>query len=207
MKRLLLVCGIVLGWNGPALADHHHGCCAGCGCNQGLRKVCRWVCEEVEEKAPGFACECEDVVVPGKSPFCVQEVCVDPCQDSTPHLFGRLHHKLVWGPPSECCVKTVKVLVRKDKTVKKKVWKPIVETVCDTCCNNCTAGGSPPGVNGGDMPPAIDKRLPDDNPIAPHGESGALMPPMPPGPAGRETSFRRGINSLMSTFAPVNGQR
>ena len=45
------------------------------------------------------------------------------------------------GLPCGCCVKTVKLLVRTEKTVKKKVWKPVIETVCANCRNNCAGGG------------------------------------------------------------------
>ncbi len=141
MNRLLLGLGVVLAACGPALAGGHPGCCADCGCNRGLKKVCRWVCKEVEVKEPAWDCKCEDVVIPGKSPFCIQEACDS---DERGHLLfgGRLHHKKLWGPPSGSCVKTVTLLMPTEKTVKKKVWKPVVETVCDTCCNKGTASGA-----------------------------------------------------------------
>jgi hypothetical protein len=170
MKRLLLLLGVVLASSGSLYAGGHHGCCADCGCNHGLRKVCRWVCEEVEEKVPGWDCECEDIVIPGKSPFCIKddcdECCEDGCRGCATHLGGRLHQKKVWGPPRGCCVKTVNVLVRTEKTVKKKVWKPVVETVCDSCCHNCAAGGDSSDPNVGGAPIAEDRtrsRAPDSS--------------------------------------------
>lgn len=205
MKRLLLGLGILLTFAAPSLAGNHHGCCADCGCRQGLRKVCRWVCEEVEEKVPCWDCECEDVVIPGKSPFCIQEVCPDSCQDCAPHGHARSHHKKIWGPPCECCVKTVKVLVRTEKTIKKKVWKPVIEAVCNTCCSNCTAGG--PGGCADGAVPALDAAPPADPTIAPQNDPGAPPPPMPPASAGRETSLRRGFNALAPIFSPVSRKR
>lgn len=210
MKRLLLLLGVMLASSGPTFAGGHHGCCADCGCNHGLRKVCRWVCEEVEVKAPGWDCECEDVVIPGKSPFCIKDRCDecgdDACHGCAPHLGGRWHHKKEWGPPSGCCVKTVKVLVRADKTVKKKVWKPVVETVCDTCCKNCAAGGCAAGGYVDGPARATDNVPPSDPMVAPQDDRGAPMPPMPPVPPGRQTSLRRGLTALVPALAPVSRQ-
>jgi hypothetical protein len=108
---------------------------------------------------------------------------------------------VIFGAPCDCCVKTVKVLVRKDKTVKKKVWKPVIETVCDRCCNNCAAGSLPPGG----MPPTDGAPLPVEPAISPAGDSGALLPPLPSPKAS--ASWRRGVNSLLSAFAPTTRQR
>jgi hypothetical protein len=204
MKRLLLLLGVVLLASGPLYAGGHHGCCADCGCNHGLRKVCRWVCEEVEEKAPCWDCECEDIVIPGKSPFCIKEDCDDGCRDRALHFGGRLHQKKGWGPPSDCRVKTVNVLVRTEKTIKKKVWKPVVETVCDTCC---AAGGHWPGGCTDGPAPMLDGMCSAEPTVAPQGDSQAPLPPMPPVPTGQETSLRRGLSAIAPVFTPVSRKR
>src|SRR4029079_14807340 len=105
MKRLLLALGVVLVASGSTFAGGHHGCCADCGCNTGLRKVCRWVCEEVEVKVPGWDCERTDVVIPGKSPYCIKEECdsdgcEDGCRNCVAHLGGHSKHKNEWGAPN-----------------------------------------------------------------------------------------------------------
>jgi hypothetical protein len=208
MNRLLLFLFVVAA-SGQSYAGGHHSCCADCGCNHGLRKVCRWECEEVEVKVPGWDCECEDLVIPGKSPYCIKDdcdECCDPCNecchDCVKHLGGCLHHTKEWGAPCGCCVKTVKVLVKTEKTIKKKVWKPVIETVCDSCCaaggcanGSCTAA---PGMDGAPMDAAPT--------VAPEGDSP--MPPMPPVPSpASQASSRRGIKPLWSAFAPSNRRR
>ena len=204
MKRFFLLLSVVLISSGPALAGGHHGCCADCGCKHGLRKVCRWECEEVEEKVPAWDCECEDIVIPGKSPYCIQEQCPDPCQNCASRGHPRPHHKKLWGPPRDCCVKTVKALVPIEKTVKKKVLKPVIETVCDTCCaaSGCGPGGCVDGAV-----PALDQTPMSDPTIAPPADSRAPLPPMPPVPADRETSSRRGLNPMASFFNVVSKKR
>jgi hypothetical protein len=161
MKRLALLLFVVWAGGGHCLAGGHHGCCADCGCNQGLRKVCRWVCEEVEVKVPGWDCQCEDIVIPGKSQFCIKEECdacgecCDACgcgHQCVSHLGGHWNHKKEWGAPCNCCVKTVNVLVRTEKVVKKKIYKPVIETVCENCCNHCDAGGCAAGSHLEDAP-------------------------------------------------------
>jgi hypothetical protein len=212
MKRFLLVLSVVLATSSSSFAGGHHRCCADCGCTSGLRKVCRWECEVVEVTVPGWDCECEDLVIPGKSSYCIKDDCdecgdsCDCCRTCEKHLGGCLHHKKEWGPPCGCCVKTVKVLVRTEKTVKKKIWKPVIETVCDSCCNNgangsCASGGYPAGP----MPAATDMPPPAPT-LAPQDDTKAPMPPMPEASSGRPTS-RRGINSFLSAFAPSTPQR
>ena len=208
MKRLLLLLGVVLLTSRPLYAGGHHGCCADCGCNHGLRKVCRWVCEEVDVKVPGWDCECEDIVIPGKSPYCIKDdCCQDGCRDCVPHLGGRWNHKKEWGPPCGCCVKTVNLLVRTEKTVKKKVWKPVVETVCDTCCNNCAQGAYGPGGCAAGPAPALEGMPSAEPTVAPQDDSRAPMPPMPPVPQGQETSLRRGFRAIAPIFTPVSRKR
>jgi hypothetical protein len=172
-----------------------------------LRKVCRWVCEEVEEKVRAWDCECEDIVIPGKSPFCIQEICPDPCANCAPFGHARAHHKKIWGPPCDCHVKTVKALVPIEKTVKKKVWKPVIETVCDKCCHKAAAGGCGPAGCAGGTAPALDQAPMGDPTIAPPDGSRAPLPPMPPVPADRETSLRRGVNPMASFFNLVSKKR
>jgi hypothetical protein len=165
--------------------------------------VCRWECEEVEEKVPGWDCECEDIVIPGKSPFCIKDDCEECCDDCChrgAHFGGRLHHKKVWGPPCGCCVKTVKVLVRKEKTVKKLVYKPVIETVCDNCCNACGATGA--CASGAPMGPMDGGAAPT---MAPEGE--APMAPIPPPPVPDRQTSRRGINPFLSALLPASRQR
>ena len=104
MKRLMLLLGVVLIGGGPGYAYGDHGCCADCGCNQRLRKVCRWECEEVEVKVPGWDCECDEIVIPGKSPYCIKDDCEECCndcccRDCVSHLGGCLNHKKEWGAP------------------------------------------------------------------------------------------------------------
>jgi hypothetical protein len=195
MNRLALMLSVFLATSGAVLAGGHHECCADCGYQHGLRKVCRWVCEEVEEKVPAWECECEDVVIPGKSPFCIQEACADPCQDCVRHGHARWHLKKVWGPPCTCRVKTVKALMPIEKTVKKKVWKPVIETVCDTCC---AAGGCADGMVGAyGAPPTVNPMVaPQDNSVA-RGRA----------PGERETSLRRGFNAISPIFMPASRRR
>jgi hypothetical protein len=135
-------------------------------------------------------------VIPGKSPYCIQEDC--RCEKCAGHLHGHHHHKKVWGPPCDCCVKTVKVLVRTEKKVGKKVWKPVIETVCDTCCaaGRCAAGPVPVSD---DPPPAARTPATQDGSVAP-------LPPMPEASSPRPAS-RRGSKPLLSLFAPANWQR
>jgi hypothetical protein len=141
MKRLLYLVGVVLATCSPALAGDHSPCCAACGSHQGLRKVCRFVCEEVEVTEAGWDCQCEDIVIQGKSPFCRQSVCNcghKGCPHCTSRSAGLWHKKLIWGAPASCQIKTVKLLAPTEKAVKKKVWKPVIETVCSRCSGNHT---------------------------------------------------------------------
>jgi hypothetical protein len=197
MKQTLFVLCLVLAGSGSSFAGHH-GCCADCGCESGLRKVCRWECEEVEITEPGWDCECEDIVIPGKSAYCIEDDC--QCEKFAGHLHGRVHHKKVCGPPCDCCVKTVKVLVRTEKKVTKKIWKPVIETVCDRCCHNGAAAGPVAG-------PAAANGMPTKAPTPPpQGDTRVPMPPMPEALSVRPTS-RRISNPLMSFFGPAKGQR
>ena len=198
----LMVLLLVVAAAAQSYAGGHHSCCADCGCDHGLRKVCRWECEEVEVKVPCWDCECEDIAIPGKSPFCIKEECCDGCKEGCPncraHLGGHRRHTKEWGPPCDCRVKTVKVLVRTEKTIKKKVWKPVIETVCSNCCANGSCAQAPSGMEGAPMDVAPT--------MAPHGD--APMPPMPPAPApGSQTSSRRSIKPLWSAFMPTKPQR
>ena len=204
MNRLLLLLFVVAGAS-QCYAGGHHSCCADCGCNHGLRKICRWECEEVEVKVPGWDCECEDLVIPGKSPYCIkddcEECCDDCCKDCVAHLGGHWNHKKEWGAPCGCCVKTIKVLVKTEKVIKKKVWKPVIETVCDRCC---TAGGCANGSCAAGAPGMEAAPMDAAPTVAPQDE--APMPPMPPVPASQASS-RRAIKPLWSAFVPTNRKR
>jgi hypothetical protein len=231
MKRLLLVLCVVVGSSGQSFAVGH-GCCADCGCHHGLRKVCRWECEEVEVKVPAWDCECEDVVIPGKSSFCHKSDCgeccnggcngcCDSCADGctggcgcghcghacVSHLGACLHHKKEWGPPCSCHVRTINVLVRTEKTIKKKVWKPVIEEVCGNCCNNCGTGyGNGACAAGAPMEGAPMDGAPMGPPtMAP--DSNLPIPPLPPEAAPPKQTSRRGLNPLLSAFKPVSRQR
>jgi hypothetical protein len=191
MKRLLLLAALSLLCRDSSFAGGHRGCCADCGCDTGLRKVCRFVCEEVEIKSPAWDCECEDIVIPGKSTFCIKDDCAE-CRDGVNHLGSFLNRTKAWGPPRDCCVKTVKVLVRTEKTIKKKVWKPVVETVCDRCACNGIAG-----ERAAVAAPGLDSE-PGDPAVAPQSNPSAPMPPVPA--AAPQTRANRGFDSLFPAF-------
>jgi hypothetical protein len=222
MKRLLLVLCVVAAGGGESVAGGH-GCCAGCGCHHGLRKICRWECEEVEVKVPAWDCECEDIVIPGKSPFCAKDDCgeccdggCDGCADGcdgcghcghrcVSHLGACLHHHKEWGPPCSCHVKTVKVLVRTEKTVKKKIWKPVIEEVCAGCSNHCGTGACPNGAGACANGSCAAGGAMDGDPMGPptmgpEANPGLPGPPMPPEPSPIPQTSRRAINSLLSAI-------
>jgi hypothetical protein len=93
------------------------------------------------------------------------------------------------------------VLVRTEKTVTKKIWKPVIETVCDRCCHNGAAtgpaAGQAPAMNG----------IPTMAPTpASQVDTSAPMPPMPEAPSVRPRA-RRSSNPLLSFLGSANRQR
>ncbi len=140
MNRFLILLVTMILTSGGALGAEHN-CCAECGCSAGLRTVCRWVCVEVEEQVPGWDCKCEQIAIPGKSTHCIEPDCdcaAVGSQSCTKHPSGCDGTTKMWGPPGNCRVKTVKLLVRTEKTITKNVWKPVIETVCSACCSQST---------------------------------------------------------------------
>jgi hypothetical protein len=127
MRSLITVAGILATafccpW---ALAGD---CCQHCGCNSGIRKVCRLTCEVKKVPETTYSCECEDFCVPGRSLKC-GSVCETDCN-------GCEHCKPNWVP--QCAsVYTRSTLKKTTVDKEKKVYKWVVEYVCDNCSGKC----------------------------------------------------------------------
>ncbi len=205
MRKLVLVLSVLLLSSAHVVAGHHGGSgCNDCGCQQNLRKVCRWVCEIKEVKDYEWKCECEDFCIPGPSSFCRKPDCDcdcdnDCCRDCQRHL--RLCDKGVkeWGPPCGCCVRTKKKLIKVEVVKKVPVYKCVIETVCDNCgCDN----GCNTGCNAG-CATATDCGAPAGVPAPMPGDHSAPLPPAPT-PA-KEARQVPGLSApMLSAFAPAS---
>lgn len=205
MKKLVLLLGVLLFFTAQSYAGHH-ACCADCGGQQNLRKVCRWVPEETEVKGFEWKCECEDICIPGPSDYCIKDECeecpTDCCgPNCVRHLGGHWNHKKEWGPPCGCCVKTVKRLVRVETVKQVTVYKCVIETVCDRCCpsGGCTSGNCAEGAPVG--PP---QGAPELAPMDGAPTTDAPMPPLPPSPDRQASSRKSGkLNPILTAFSKI----
>jgi hypothetical protein len=185
MIRLLTLLAVVGSTHAAILAAEPVESCARCGCTDHLRKVCRWQCEEAENKIPAFSCQCEDIVIPGKSPACYESCGPHASSQWLGNHLNGLFPRHLWGLPCECRVKTVKVLLRSDKTMKKKVWKPVIETACKRCCSPCSTEFVDAPQEG--------LGLVDERPLAPALQATGLRSParvMPRGTANSRISSK-----------------
>ena len=133
--------------NQPALGGDC--CCSECGCNDGVRKVCRLVCETKKIETVCYGCECEDFCLPGKScRGCLnsEEVCAEGCsEDCCAH---KPLCNLEWFNWTPGCAKVhnrkklVKYIVVKE--VPSYKWK--VEEVCAGCCPDSACAMGADGV-------------------------------------------------------------
>lgn len=113
-------------------------CCAGCGCDQPCRQVCRLVCGEKEVEILCWGCTCEDFCVPGpSSPGC--EHCTEVCgtceQASDASAPWALTKAFLWKTwlPGDAEVFTKRKLVQKKVMKKVPSYKWVVEPLCPAC--------------------------------------------------------------------------
>ena len=133
-------------------------CCDRCGCESGLRKICRKVCETKKVAVPCWSSKCEDVCLPrcpdvgplrhmlagcggcGKCTRCAGQSC-------GPAACGGCGtcQKCTCGPESSCAdIITRKKLLFREVEKEVPVAKWVVETVCDACgCVGPAAEGAP----------------------------------------------------------------
>jgi hypothetical protein len=127
MRSLIPIGAVLLaGWScQPAAAGE---CCQHCGCQSGVRKVCRLTCEIKQVPETKYSCECEDFCVPGPAARCghVCEADCNGCEQCKPN----------WVP--QCASVYTRTKIKKTTIDSdKKVYKWVVEYVCDNCSGKC----------------------------------------------------------------------
>lgn len=174
---LAMVLGLLL----AQAANAGEECCGGsaescgrCGCHSRCEKYCKVVPDTKEIKKHVWVVKCEDFCPPlptcdrkcghgcGQSGDCGQ--CGD-CQDGGAACGCGGH-----GCPKCGCVRTKKVLEKKEITCKIPCWKCVVVYACPGCSDGCCSEGFAPADSAAPMPKAA--------PLPP-GPKRPLPPPPP----------------------------
>lgn len=147
--------------------------CRSCGCECGLQKVCRPVCEKEEVPKICWTCECEDFCVPGKSCIAGVKCEPDPCDPC------RFLPRLLWKPSAHAEVRSRNVLIKKEVTRELPVYRWVVEYVCPQCAGATEA--IPAGEPAKEQPeaeetPAAEPELRPTSSPAPARQSWLLGP-------------------------------
>ena len=123
-------------------------CCL-CGHDDGVRKVCRLVCDVDYVVTHCYGCKCEDRCLPGR--ICRGDrhaECVE-LDHSVAHCCNRSPMcRLTWFDwrPTCASVRTVNRLVKYELVREVPSWRWVVEDVCCDCCPaECCEEGLQPG--------------------------------------------------------------
>lgn len=113
--------------------------CHQCGCCGGCDRICRVVCEKKTVKEPCYEIKEVDICLPGKS-------CKVPCD--CPDGCCKGHHGDFHWQPGCATPRTVRKLIKTEKTKTVCEYKWVVEYLCPKC-----QGGLPKGESPSDAPP------------------------------------------------------
>ncbi len=127
MKRFMVCLAMLaLGFVAPRMAAAE--CCDHCGCQCQCCKVCRLVPDVKKVPKVTYACECEDICIPGKS-------CIIGYKCETDDDCECGHHKHpepIWQPSCGRVITRHKLV--KIETVKEvKTFKCVVVNLCPHC--------------------------------------------------------------------------
>lgn len=122
-------------------------CCAHCGCHGACQpKVCQLVCGVEKVKKHCWCVECEEFcpLLPGCGKPCCDSCCEDcgpGCQDTC----CEKGQQPCLVPPKCGCMRTKKILIKKEYECEVPVYKCVVRYLCGSCCTNPEATGPPVG--------------------------------------------------------------
>lgn len=137
-KRILLISlGLLYFVTNPALLASAQEPCAGCGCSENCRTVCRLDREDKKVTTTCWRSQAEEFCIPGPSqPGCKYEIQV--CQESPdavcqPPLIPP--KQLVWTDWLPDCAKshTRHKLMKKTITTTIPSYRWVTETLCEHC--------------------------------------------------------------------------
>ena len=128
MKRIMVCLAMLtIGWVAPRVAAAE--CCDHCGCQCQCCKTCRLVPTVKKVPKVTYACECEDICIPG--PSCLLGY---KCETDNDCECGQhTHREPIWQPTCGRVITRHKLV--KIETVKEvQTFKCVVVNVCPHCC-------------------------------------------------------------------------
>lgn len=139
-RRSLFLGAAALLFSGKSLLAFGGDCCHRCGCHDGCERICRVVCTTKTVKEPCYHIKEVDICLPGPS-------CKVPCD--CPDGCCKGHHGSFHWEPGCANPRTIRKLVKTEKTKQVCEYKWVVEYLCP----KCKEGSPAPAESPSDAPP------------------------------------------------------